>query len=80
MEFGDWCAKIEQYLQVGQSFEVEAVDVDKYTLLPPWWHAMKPEEKRIAFDVIKTNGVFTMECLIQLRETCKIPTKDMQNM
>jgi hypothetical protein len=37
MEFGDWCAKIEQeYLQVGQSFEIEAVNVDKYTLLPSY--------------------------------------------
>jgi hypothetical protein len=80
MAFGDWCAKIEQYLQVDQSFEDEAVAVDKYTLLPSWWHAMKPEEKRNAFDVIKENGGFTMECLIELRELCKIPTKDMQNM
>jgi hypothetical protein len=24
MTFGDWCAKIEKHLQVGQSLEVEA--------------------------------------------------------
>jgi hypothetical protein len=34
MKFGDLCANIEQYLQVSQPFEVEAVAVDKYTLLP----------------------------------------------
>jgi hypothetical protein len=55
LKFGDWCAKIEQYLQVGQSFEVEAVDVDKYTLLPSWWHAMMPDEKKNAFDIIEEN-------------------------
>jgi hypothetical protein len=80
MKFGDWCAKIEQYLQVGQSFEVEAIEVDKYTLLPSWWHTMKPKEKGNGFDVIKENGGFTMECLIELREKCKIPMKDMHNM
>jgi hypothetical protein len=80
MASGGWCAKIQQYLQVGQSFEVEAIAVNKYTLLPSWWHAMKPEEKRNAFDVIKENGGFTMECLIELRESCIIPMKDMQNM
>jgi hypothetical protein len=80
MPFGDWCAKIEQYLQVGESFESEAVEVDKYTLLPSWWQAMEPEEKRNAFDVIEENGGFTMECLIELRQTCRIPTKDLQNL
>ena len=80
LKFEDWCAKIEQYLQVGQSFEVEAVDVDKYTLLPSWWHAMTPDEKKNAFDIIEENEGFTMECLLELREVCKIPTKDMQNM
>jgi hypothetical protein len=49
-------------------------------LLPSWWHAMKPKEKRNDFDVIKENGGFTMECLIEHRKKCKIPAKDMQNM
>jgi hypothetical protein len=80
LKFEDWCANIEQYLQVGQSFEVEAVDVDKYTLLPSWWHAMMPDEKKNAFDTIEENEGFTMECLIELRQVCKITTKDMQNM
>jgi hypothetical protein len=80
MEFGDWCAKREQYLQVGQLFEVEAFNIDKYTLRPSWRNVMKPKEMRNAFDVIKENGGFMMECLIELGESCKIPTKDMQNM
>ena len=80
LKFGDWCTKIEQYLQVGQSFEVEAVDVDKYTLLPSWWHAMTPDGKKNTFDIIEENKRFTMECFLELRKTCNIPTKDMQNM
>jgi hypothetical protein len=42
-------------MQVGQSVVVEAVDVKKYTLLPSRWHAMAPEEKRNAFDIIDEN-------------------------
>jgi hypothetical protein len=41
---------------------------------------MTPEEKRTAFDIIEENEGFTMVCLIELKEVCKIPTKDMLNM
>ncbi len=26
--------------------------LDKYTLLPSWWHAMTSDEKKNAFDII----------------------------
>jgi hypothetical protein len=42
-------------MQVGQSVVVEAVDVEKCTLLPSRWYAMTPEEKRDAFYIIEEN-------------------------
>ena len=41
---------------------------------------MTTDEKKNDFDIIEENEGFTMECLLELREVCKIPTKDMQNM
>ena len=41
---------------------------------------MTPDGKKNTFDIIEENKRFTMECFLELRKTCNIPTKDMQNM
>jgi hypothetical protein len=80
--FGDWCQKIEAFLQPGQSFKLQNM-TDIYALLPSFWHGMLPAEKRHAVDIVQkhkaSTGMWSMECVTELVEQCHIPQQDLQN-
>ena len=44
LPFPDWCKKISDHLQAGESFL--APTESTYALLPAWWHGMTPAEKK----------------------------------
>jgi hypothetical protein len=79
VSFPDWCKKIEHFLQTGQSFKVEK-DLDKYVLLPSFWHGMKPTEKKLVVSVVEKHGSYTVECCRELQNLCHVPLKDMQHL
>jgi hypothetical protein len=50
-------------------------------MLPTWWHAMKPHEKKGVAAVAEAHGrQFTVECFTEMHLACSIPMKDMQNL
>jgi hypothetical protein len=79
VSFADWCERIASFLQGGQNFKSELA-VDKYALLPTWWHGMAPEEKKAAVAIVAEEGSWTPACLRRLYSECHIPLADMQNL
>ena len=78
VDFSAWCKKIEQFLMAGQAFKPEG-GLDIYALLPPWWHGMKPEEKKRVVSTVQKHGSYAVRCVQELHDVCHIPIKDMQN-
>eukprot|EP00956_Cyclotella_meneghiniana_P037992 scaffold147505_cov79-Cyclotella_meneghiniana.AAC.1 len=57
VDFVDWIKKIESHLFASDSFELrDVVRVDKYSLLPGFWQAFTPEEKRKAVAIVTKYG------------------------
>jgi hypothetical protein len=78
VSFSMWAKKIECFLQAGQSFKAEAVD--KYLLLPSFWHGMTPDERKCAIATVVKHEGYSIECLKELRDVCHILVKDMQHL
>jgi hypothetical protein len=52
-----------------------------YAMLPTWFHAMKPHEKKGVAAVAEAHGrQFTVECVTEMHLACSLPMKDMQNL
>ena len=79
ISFGEWCIKISSFLEGGQSFK-DPGPIDKYAMLPPYWHGMIPEEKGKVFRVIEKHGAFSVPCVMELGTECNIPMTEMQHM
>ena len=78
--FQEWCKKIEPFLQKGGTFKTETTD-DKYLLLPDYWHAILPDNKKKIFNLVKSEGGFTAECVRKLSGSeYSIRTKDMHSL
>jgi hypothetical protein len=61
VSFSDWCIRISQFLQAGESFKHDTFDVvpsenDIYSRLPPMWHAMPPWEKKVVMTVAEKHN------------------------
>jgi hypothetical protein len=86
VSFGEWCERISHFLQGGESFVPETFNANSeayhiYAMLPTWWHAMTPHEKKGAAAVEEVHGrQFTVECVTEMHLACSIPMKDMQNL
>ena len=78
--FGEWCKRIEGFLQGGESFTAEDA-FDAYALLPHWWHQFAPEEKTLAVEIFGEHEFqFNMECVRMLHDRLHVPLDDMQNL
>jgi hypothetical protein len=76
--FPEWCKKISPFLLAGQKFKSET-PIDKYALLPAWWHGTSVEDKKKVIQVIDRHGAFSPDCCIELRQECHIAYADQQN-
>ena len=76
MPFKDWIKKIEPFLQAGDTFKRKAeeeVAFESYLCLPDFWHAMSPEEKQAAVDIVAYSDTpWGVDCTKLLRDTCKV--------
>jgi hypothetical protein len=86
VSFGEWCERIGHFLQGGESFAPETFSANSeahhiYAMLPTWWHAMQPHEKKRVEAVVEAHDrQFTVECVTEMHLTCSIPMKDLQNL
>jgi hypothetical protein len=53
LPFVDWCKKISNHLQAGQTFKSELFRDDPYLLLPTLWHGTIPEDKKKIMGVLE---------------------------
>uniref|UniRef100_A0A7S2XM23 Uncharacterized protein n=1 Tax=Attheya septentrionalis TaxID=420275 RepID=A0A7S2XM23_9STRA len=71
ISFPKWCEKISPFLLAGQKFKSET-PIDKYALLPAWWHGTAPTDKKFVMQVIDKHGAFTPDCCMDLKDKCHI--------
>jgi len=75
--FLEWCKKIEGFLHAGDSFKSDG-DIDEYLYLPVFWHAMLPDEKKQALDIVNEHhSRWSPSCVLALHTACSIPLADM---
>jgi len=84
LPFPDWCKKIRQFLRAGELFKEENVDatpMQKFNLLPSFWHGMKPAERKVVMTIVSTHGgSFSPDCLQQLHTECRIPYSQLSDL
>jgi len=57
------------------------MDIEKYDLLPSFWHGMTPQEKKKAVTIIdKHGGEYNLDCIQELVRDVSIPIKDLQSL
>jgi hypothetical protein len=79
LSFPEWCKKIGSFLQTGQTFKCETA-LDKYSLLPSFWHGFTPDDKRLVVKVIDGHGGFTVQCCKDLLSRCHVAFSDQQSL
>jgi hypothetical protein len=83
VSFGEWCERIGHFLQGGESFVLETFNTNSeayhvYAMLPTWWHAMTPHEKKGVAEVAEAHDrQFTVA---EMHLACSIPMKDLQKL
>ena len=79
--FSGWLSEIGHFLEGGKSFKMEAYSSDIYPLLPTFWHAMEPTEKRTVMAIVERNeGKYTPKCLHELFFEAHVLYADMQKL
>ena len=81
--FIDWIKKIESHLFSSDSFDLrDTINVDKYSLLPGFWQAMSPEEKRKAVGIVNKyeGNAWGLDCCVELSTELAIPIKDLNQL
>jgi hypothetical protein len=58
--------KKRSFLEGGKGFKLGAFSNDVYPLLPQFWHAMLPSEKRVVMAIVERNGGYTLNFLQEL--------------
>ena len=79
LSFPDWCKKIQHFLQAGQSFVAPVGPINKYAMLPSFWHGMTPYEKKKVIATIDLHVNYSIACSKALYSECHIPYSDQQN-
>jgi hypothetical protein len=52
-----------------------------YAMLPTWWHAMTPHEKKGVMAAAEAHGrQLKVECVTEMHLACFIPMKGMHNL
>lgn len=77
----DFCKKIESQLTASDTYDLKllSADVEKYSLLPAYWQAMEPSQKRAPLDIVNKYGddAWCPECCFELSRTLSVPIKDL---
>ena len=55
VDFPSWCTRISGFLQGGDSFKPELSLIDKYSLLPSFWHGMDPVDKKRCAEILASS-------------------------
>ena len=76
LSFPEWCSKIQHFIQAGQSFVAPVGPIDKYAMLPLFWHGMIPDEKKKVMETIDLHGSYSIACSKALYSECYIPYSD----
>ena len=79
VSFEQWYIRIKEKLETGSFFDLKLKSIDRYTLLPSWWHLMIPQMKKIAFNIVESSGGFTTECVLLLNSECLIGRCQLQH-
>ena len=70
LSFPDWCSKIQHFIQAGQPFVAPVGPINKYAMLPLFWHGMIPDEKKKVMETIDLHGSYSIACSKALYSEC----------
>lgn len=76
--FADWCKKIEPFMKAADSFDLvtQSKTIDTYKLLPAYWQAMEPAQKKRAVAIVKRHdSSWNLDCLLELKDALALTTK-----
>ena len=80
MDFNAWCDRISPYLLAGQTFKIEEnITVgDVFLMMPSFWKDMKVSERKEIQEILKRHDIeYTVECVKEIQNNCRVPLKDM---
>jgi hypothetical protein len=81
--FPEFGKKIAGFLWASKSFKDENVNPtakDKFTLLPSFWHAMRPSDRKVVMTTVQSHGFnYTAACLQMLCFECLLAYSQMNN-
>lgn len=78
--FADWCKKIEPFMKAADSFDLvtQSKTIDTYKLLPAYWQAMEPAQKRSAVAIVKRHeSSWNLDCLLELKDALTLTAKQL---
>ena len=62
--FSEWCKRIANFLEGGESFKPELAETDTYSLLPAFWHGMASAEKIRCSEIVRLHeSSYTVPCV-----------------
>ena len=62
LSFPECCSKIQNFIQAGKSFVAPVGTIDKYEMLPSFWHGMTLDEKKKVMVTIDLHGSYSIAC------------------
>jgi hypothetical protein len=81
--FPEFCKKIAGFLRASESFKDESVNPtpkEKFALLPSFWHAMQPSDRKVVMTIVESYGFYyTAACLRVLHLECHLAYSQMNN-
>ena len=76
VSFPKFCKKMAGFLWVSKSFKDESVAPTpkvKFALLPLFWHAMQPSDRKVMMTIVGSHGFhYSAACLQMLRLECRL--------
>ena len=74
VDFPVFCKKIGGFLRASKSFKEENVTptaTEKFAMLPAFWHAMMPADRKVVMTVVQSHGYhYSTACLEMLQFEC----------
>ena len=79
LSFLEWCINIEPFMQSSDSFHIiTQSNIDVYSLLPPLWQAMIPDNKGKAISIFQHHYcTWSVKCLVEMKTTLDVAIGDM---
>jgi hypothetical protein len=79
----EFCKKIAGFLRASKSFKDESVDPtpkEKFALLPLFWHAMQPSDRKVVMTIVESHGFhYTAAYLRMLFLECRLAYSQMND-